>query len=503
MRDNAITFISGRIITLFILLSVQILIVRLLPTAEYGYFALIFAFATLMQTTVSFGIPRIISKYVTRAGGSLSFSVVRGLASWLLIIRIGASFTLILTTLAVTNIFGWMQTVPTNLLLSSIAYILIQLAQIDGDAMAQALGLQGPSRMFSVGEAGLRLPLIALAGMTGYAHTAVGIIAISAFTSALAATGVLISVFRALSKTDDADAPGAIDWPELRRTALGGYASSMAWFASSPAVVRLIGGSALAIREFSGFAFAQTLVLSFQRYTPGFMVFPFVEPTAMKHFDRTGDRHRLECALSLVTKIDILLIGATVIGTAIAGDAIVGLLADGKYTAQAYALPWLLIYIMTSSAYRSFEVVAIALNAMTALVRTLSLSLIWLVAAIFLARYYGLIALLICPVGDALSRLVLMSHALRKVGIRHVIDMKVIATAFPIIAGFSMVGRAISNSAGLTTFPSICLGSGLAGLYLVIIMLARPLRAGERDIVFGASPRSGKLAWAIDRLVRN
>lgn len=500
-QSGAVIFLSGRLVALVVLLAFQVTVVRLLGARDYGAYALTIALATLMQTVVSFGIPRLIPKYVSQAGWGLSFAVVRRLAVRIVAFRVGASAVLLFAALFVARNFGGIG-IDATLVPVGVLFILASLVQVDADAMAQSLALQRVSRACTVGEASVRLLLVGLAAAVGHGRSAAEILGISVVTSATAGAVLLWTVLRALSRPERDAAAAALDRHEFRAIALSGYASAMAWFASSPAVVRLLASRMLPLAAFAGFSFAQTLVLSFQRYTPGMLVFPFVEPNVLQHYARTGDRSRLEAALSLVTKLDLVLIGATVVGTLVAGRAIVEVMTGGRYGALAYALPWLLVYIVTSSIYRAFEIVAVALGAASALVRTLALSLVWLAAAILLTPRFGAIALLACPVGDALSRLLLMHAALRRFGVRHVIDGRAALGVAALVALFGGGGRLLAGSMGAGGAATIAIGAAAGLLYLAAAAAMRLLRTAEAAIILGDSAGGGRLATSLRRYAR-
>lgn len=484
-RENLFIFMAGRGMALVALLGFQILLVRALPPAEYATYALVFAFATLMQTAVSLGIPRLIPKYVGQAGITLPNAIVRNLAKWLLIIRVAGSLVLMAATLAIVGLSGLAPSMTLQLAVTGSLFILVGLVQMDADAMAQALQLQRVSRNCGVAEALARLILVAVLNTMGLISTATDVLHVSILTASIASGFLLVSVFRALSRESPATATGSIIWRELRAAGLGGYASSMAWFASSPAVIRLIGGHMLAVVPFAGFAFAQSLILSFQRYTPGMLLFPFIEPAVMRDYARTGDQTQLERALALMTKIDIVIIGAAIVGTLVAGRAIVDIITDNRYGDLAYTLPWLLTYIVLSSIYRSFEIVAVALGASSVLVRTLAFSLVWLVIALILTPRFGLIVLLACPIADAVSRLWLTYHELGKIGVRHAIDLRATLTVVILVATLGGLGAEAVQLIEAPPIQAIGIGILCGLLYLAVVIALKPVNVAEVNILVG------------------
>ncbi|HEY0315230.1 MAG TPA: hypothetical protein VGC28_03080 [Sphingomonas sp.] len=483
LRSNAFVFLSGRIVALVVLMAFQILVVRMLPAGAYGGYALVIALATLMQTVVSFGIPRLIPKYASQAGWSLSHATVRRLLLALIAFRLGASALAMAAALAATVAAGLTAMPAPALLAAGAGYILVSLVQVDADAMAQSLRLQAVSRSALVWEASTRLAIVAALAVSGRGHDAAAVLAVSLLTTAGSALLLLRAVFAALAAPDPAVAPVALDRREFRRLALAGYASAMAWFASSPAVVRLIASRLLPVPAFAGYSFAQGLVLSFQRYTPGMLVFPFIEPAIMQHHARTADRARLEAGLSIVTKVDMVTIGAAVTGTIVAGRALVETMTGGRYGAFADALPWLLVYIATSSIYRAFEIVAVAVGASHVLSRTLPISLGWLLIMLALTPRLGMTVLLAAPVADSLSRLGVLALALARHGVSRVVDGRAALSVIASIAAWGTLGTAAVRATAAGPAMTIAIGT-IAGLgYTAGIALIRPLRKAEAAIV--------------------
>jgi len=500
MSKNLATFMSGRLLTLAIVLAFQIMLVRLLSPREYALYAVVFAVAALMQTSVSFGIQRVIAKYFTKVGWTLSFATVRRLAYRLIIFRAAASAGLMALTYGGARLVGLVPALDAWLVLISAAFIWVLLVQMDADAMAQALALQPLSRACSVGEAAARLLFVGALALSGGPLTAAQVIGVAALTFGSAAVVLLTFVLRGLSSSAEAGDERPLDWSELRKTGLSGYAASLAWFTSSPAVIRLIAGARLPLGTFAGFAFAQTLVTSFQRYTPGSLLLPFVEPVAMRDLDRTGDLGRFEAVLSLLSKIDIALIGAAIVGTGVAGEALVTLMTGGKYADQAFALPWLLAYIMATSIYRSFEIGAVALGATSALVRTLSVSLVWLGIAVLLTERFGLVALLVCPVCDALCRIGALYRDLARRGVRHVVDLAVVGTALGLMISVTVLGRVVNYELAPGMIGRIAIGTFAGVTYMALLATIRPMRATELELVARQSP--GRAATALASLAR-
>src|SRR4051812_35779197 len=122
-QKNVMIYLAGRVSTLFVLLAFQVLVVRFLSVREYGQFALVFAIATLMQTVVSFGIPRLIPRLLADVGMGLTYSRARRLVRWLIAIRLGGTFSLMAVTLLATRLLGLADPVGPELLIGGGLFI--------------------------------------------------------------------------------------------------------------------------------------------------------------------------------------------------------------------------------------------------------------------------------------------------------------------------------------------------------------------------------------------
>ncbi len=479
MNTPIMVFLSGRVVTLVLLICFQILVVRLLPPAEFATYALVFALATLMQTVVSFGIPRVISRYIGQAGWGIEKPVLRSLFMQLLGVRIAGTATILIIAFLCAHALGLTGRLSPLLMVSGGFFILAGVVQIDTDNAAQSLALQKMSRSCAVGESAARLALVATLAAAGRIDGASAILTVSLLTMALTTARLIYGVLHALSGNSTEGATKALDRLEVRQTALGGYASTLAWFASSPAVVRLIGGATLSLLSFAGFAFVQGLVVSLQRYTPGAMLFPFIEPTVMRDYGRTGDKASMENALSLISKIDMILIGAAIVGTLVAARPLVEVMTGGKYGAMAYAIPWLLLYVATIPVYKSFEIVAVLVGATSTLAATFAISVVWGILTYSLALNYGLPALLIGPLADALMRISYLFIMLKRHGVHRAADAPILGLMMCCLGFSGLSGIAATALLGLTGFATVAVGAVMAMLYLASIVLIRPFRSGE------------------------
>ena len=200
---------------------------------------------------------------------------------------------------------------------------------------------------------------------------------------------------------------------------------------------------------------------------------------------RTGRPDRLGAALSLLVKLDALVVGAAIVVACAVGAPVLLILTHGRYGAAAAYLPWLLAGIIANASHRSYEIAAISLGAASALTRALVLTLIWLAVAILAAPRFGVWPLLWCPLGDAVTRLWFIQRALARgdrEGAPALIDPRglgviVLATA---VAGFTAARAADGLHSGLLGD----LGAVVAGLGVFVGLSAafRTIRTLEAAV---------------------
>ena len=484
-------FLSGRLVGLLILLGIQVAVVRLLTPGQYALYALVMAFASLLQTLTSFGLPRVAARFVSGAGETLSRRWAKRLALGLLGARVvGCALALGVST----PIFVALNA-PWPLLWAGAAYSLASTMQMDADGLTLALGLQVASRRAAVGEPLTRVALILAWAAAGAGRTAVVILWIGA-ASALAASSLLIlAVLKTLSKADDpACAARAPDWSEIRAVAVGGYGGTLSWLILSPAVIRLIAGRVLPTEVFAGFSFVQTLVVSAQRYAPSFILFPLVEPAALADAARTGRPDRLRAALRLLVKSDAVAVGAAIAGLSVAGAPILLLLTKGRYGEAAAFLPWLLLGIVANASHRSYEVAAIAAGASAVLTRSLGLTALWFAAMVSTAPALGVWPLLLCPLGDALTRLWLVGRTLARAGMPDLVDLKRLGAVGASAGLASLAALAMARLMRAGPLESVGVGAAASAGFLAVMAVVQPFGSQDVELLGAAAP------WLLKRL---
>ena len=468
-------FLSGRLVGLGLLLGFQVAIVRLLPPAAYAQYALIVAFAALLQTLTSLGIPRVLARFVSGAGETIDAAAARTLSLAMLGARLTAGLLALIAGALAACLLGLdARAGSAPPFAAGAAYALAGALQMDADALAQALRLQIASRRAAIGEPAARLLLVLGLALHG-SRDVVALLWISACTSAAAAAMLIGAALKTLSAREPDPMAGALDWRDVRRVAVGGYGGTLSWLALSPAVIRLIAARLLPVEAFAGFSFVQTLAVSAQRYAPSFTLFPLIEPAVMADAARTGRFERLGAALSLLVKIDALFVGAAIVAASAAGAPILLVLTHGRYGEAAAYLPWLLAGIVANASHRSYEIAAIGLGAASALTRALGLTLAWLAVAIVTTPWLGVWPLLLCPLGDAATRLWFIQRALDRRGVPAVVGSRGLGLIVASAAGASLASASAANGLHAGVLGDVGAGLASVGMFAVLTAVLRPI----------------------------
>ncbi len=469
-------FLTGRLGGLAAQVAVQLMLARAMSARAYADYALVLAWCALIQTLAGLGVQRAIAKYLSRAGDGLSAP-----AAWRLLwaaigVRAGVG-----TAVAGAAALGRLAGLDAGPLLGfGVAYGVATALQSDLDAVAQALRRQSAARLAAIGEPVARLAALGVFIVIAGAPDAAVALAASTASAAGAAALLFWSAMDALKTLTPSESHGP-PWREVLATAWGGHGGTLAWAASSPAVVRLLASRVLPTEVFAGFSVMQGLTVSLQRYAPSFILLPLLEPAAQADAARRGRLDRLRAVLALLVKIDVIVVGSAVVMAAAAGEPVLGALTHGRYGAATGALPWLLLTIVAGAAHRAYEVAAVAAGAAKALGRSLWISAAGLALAATAGRGWGLTGLLLWPLADAVLRLSYVQSALSRRGLGDLLDVSNLLKLAALVALFALSGGVAAWLGG----PAFGIATGVlaTGGFLIGVLLCRPLRADEAALL--------------------
>lgn len=481
-------FLSGKILSLIIFVLFNVAIVRLMTSREYAIYAVLFAMASIANTVGSLGFQRFIPKFATMARSPDRAQVVARVVGVFLACRIGivAILSMVIFQLSGLLLNDGVQ-IAGRLAIAFILMSTIAGIYTDAEIASQSLNQQIISRYVAVGEPLARTLLVLCLHYTTRDVTGERLIWILILTQGtaflvLAGNGARTLWTHMRSVPQDL---GHARRQDLIGTILSGYLSGIAALGSSPPMIRFAAATFMAARDFGALSFVQTVTLSLQRYSPGFILYPFIEPAVMS-FQKTEDGahdQRAGALLSIVSKVDAvgITLGVLFLGP-FAGDFLSFLAGD-----NVNGIPVILLLgmtaIMGSTLVRACEVGANFVGAYRAAYLASICSGVIFVAMITHGRELGLLGLVAIPTIDSFLRAAILERAAMRSGLRGLIDWRVIGPALAL-------NLAVAFGCGLY-LPTLDLNLGIRLAIGVVLSLAgvgvfaliRPLSHFEGAVV--------------------
>jgi O-antigen/teichoic acid export membrane protein len=484
-RSKLTVFVSGRAIALPTWLLFQIVIVRLLVPQEYAVAAFAIGAAGFIQALTMVGIPQIFSRYLPEALLTGRYAVARKIVIAGLVFHVVLAIVTILLAMTVWRLLApGSITNHVELLFLVPVFVIATIIYADADNAAQNFMLQRLSRWVAIAEPVVKLGFLVIVALLGRSVTAADILVISIATTGGGTIVLLTGVRKFISRKDGANTEPWPRYRELCAIGLASYLSTLAWLTMNAAMVRLIAASQLDVTSFAGFAFLQSLTTLVQRFSPGFILAPFIQPAIIGRYTENKDTCRLGSALSIMSKIDMVVIGACIVGIDIAGEAAISVLTGGRYADQASITQWFLLLLILNGCYRCYEIASVALGVTSGMMRTLIVGIVSLGTMILLGRFFGIWALLVVPVADALVKLWVVGRPIRLAGLVHVVEWQQFLEAAVVALVLIVAGRWAVHAIGAEApWLAITIGVALSLTFLAVVAALRPLRQAEAALL--------------------
>ncbi len=481
-------FITGRLISLVVLLSFNILIIRLLNSYEYSTYAVLFALASVANTLGSLGSQRFIPKYVAPAQRDDNARVARYLIIRFFALRILAA--LVATGLCIFLYSTWLQhsvRIVNSATLPLVAISVVSAMYTDLEIVSQSLNQQRISRFVSVSEPILRTCLVISSIWYQHELTGIEMLALTALSQgyaiALLGANALLNLKQKIRSS-----PQRTQMPpnsEILGIASSSYISGLTYLISSPATIRLIAATIISMPELAALSFVQTITLSLQRYSPGFILFPFIEPTIMG-WQATGDPKRYDRAaatLSLIVKVDAILITLAIAAISPVAGEILVIMAGKSIDPNPIVLLLGMAVIIGSTVVRSCEIAASFSAAYSAVFSSSLVSIFLLLLLFFGGQYLGLIGILSFPVVDALARAFIIGQGAKKNGFRTIIDWRIVGLCNFCILVIILISKYWLAPYGISSVGKLLYCMLFPTCITVLLSLAKPITTIENELL--------------------
>jgi hypothetical protein len=488
---------------LFLAFFFQIFVAKTLKPEHYATYAIFLAILIASERLFSFGVDRTMLRFVPSLTSHGDFAGLRWLAIRLGSIRIGSLVTVLLAIYVGSSLIRDMLPMPvsTLTLIAFGAWFASYALLADADALAQSWVAHTDTASLGTFEIVARNVIIIALFFCDFEMTGSTIIEVSALTSSVAATAIARRFLgfgdriRELGMDGKHSKYPLVDVRQAPMFAAAAYASTMGWLISSPAVVRIFAKSGLDLIAFAAFSFIQGLCVSVQRGFPGMLILPSLEPILVR-FGSGAERSKMFSVLSLIFKVELILILSIITVTSIAGSEIISLLSRPAYAPYYYVLPVMMLILLLQTIYRICETVMSVGFQHRAFLALWPLSLFSITALYFTVEIWGLWSIIGIPIVESSLRVGFLLFAYRRTEIWRALDplrsLYLILTAALVILSVFAYRLYLSNT-GSSWLEAI---AGLA-VFVGALFILRPLRKPEVEYVSSALPISFPIARRI------
>jgi O-antigen/teichoic acid export membrane protein len=405
-RRALIHFVTGRVAQAAARAILVLVLVRLLPIADYGVYMLLVGLAEMLLQVGSFGILPVGRRYLPQMLTTLPAKKLYRFVLTLIVLQIvsvcAIAFGLSAAWEAVTPWLGFSQEQIEVGRPAVLLFLLIPAFRFCSELL-EALLEQGKSQLArALMPTGRVLGVVVLL-VLGVEVELASILFVDIGVTAgclLLAWGLLrIS----LKKLHAADGHGDIPYSEITRFAWHMAAADLLSSTAAPGAIRLVLASTLGVVGAGLFAFLQSLERLVARYLPGVLLSGIIRPILISRAFTPGGISIVRAGSGLLFKSNLLIVAAGTIVIAVAGDPLVAWASGGKFVDAGFTL-LLMFLALGIQAQRSVIEMVMQITGHTSTLRATALIAPLTLAGIWLFADQGLnVAILILAAGSVAS----------------------------------------------------------------------------------------------------
>jgi len=486
---------TARLGSLVLGISFQILVAKVMTANEYASYSVAFAIAAVVGTLSNFGIARSLSRFlplVTAYGAGSD--LVRTLGFYLLLKSAGLG--IVVAALLLLGILDaqtlWSGHPPNKVIL--LVWVIVLSFQLDIEAAAQALKAYSLWAGTSFLEVVARTFIcLSIAGL--YQLDPNDLMLAWGMTSTIQFVLVILILcvrnkggrWREAGSADGSLIPS---FSQQLKFSISIYMSALSWLAASPFSVRLASATGLSPVPFAAISFVQTLVVSALRGLPVHLLAPILEPLLVTKLIVKGDRSAAETILSLLIKLETIVIMFAIVVIVPLGSLVITTLGKPDFAPYAFILPILLLQALGTSYFRAAEILAGILQVHVTFMVMLPVSLCSLVLVYITSSSLGAASLLIWPCADTAVKLAIMIYALRSRGAARIFDVTRLNMVIVPAVVLVFVTEAVIWYFGFENLGRICLSFLAGAAFMLSLLISRPFRHLEHRLIGDISPRN-------------
>lgn len=479
-RSALTRFLGGRAVQASARAVLVLVLVRVLPVADYGAYMLLVGLSETVLQLVSFGLSPVGYRYLPEFITTLPYlklrNFVAGITAMQIAILCVLAFVLTNTWNKVMPLMGFSAEQLEQTAIGVWLFLLVPAFRFCADLL-EALLEQGKAQVARALMPTGRVLILGVILLLTDGVSLRGVLIIDIAVTSLCLLLAWFFMYRSLRDLHRPDADGQMPVKEMFRFGWHMAGVNLLSSTGSPGAIRAVLANSLGVVETGLFAFLQSLQRLVGRYLPGVFLRGLIRPVLVARATQANGMAIVQAGTGLLFKLNLLVVSVSSIIIAVGGDRLVEILSGGKFSDAGFIL--LLMFLgLAVVAQRSVIEMAMQITGQTSALRGTALLAPIALLAVWLLSKHGLeVAVLIIVAFSSLANGIAVV-LLRRGPHNFSVDLHgqaVIAIAAAI---------AILVSIGLTNAMSPVVAGIIAScLFLVAMLIGKPFTAAESTLV--------------------
>ena len=484
LTRSAAHFLTGKVVSALLTLTLLLWLVRLLSVEEYGTYVALVAGTELVLAITTLGLPWVAARYLPEfrmyASGNKITQFIWQIIVWLGLLLVAASLLLFV-------VMPWILTSLELAQHTDVARLYLLVLLVEGlgrsvrDNILGPLLQQGSAQLSLAARNLTMLLLISVMVLRGPVHLDhVVLIEFAASTlGTILAIRALVRYLQVLRDLPGKDGWEPHNWRERWRIARHMYLNHLLTLTYSPQafvflIQRYVGVEATAL-----FGFLRSLYAQISNYLPATLLFSLIRPKLIASFIGEGGIVELTRNANLAGKLSLFALMPVLVFVWLADGELLSLLSGGKFTGAGYYLAGLLLSLIPFSQRQILETVAVANNmshlcSWGGVLGTLALPLAYVLVESGQGLWGPIIAMM---VGQVIFNAIIIGAMV------YTTTYRPDTVGFLKLTGAALAGFVIMQQVAMPThgWPDLLIMAALAcGLYLLASYFFRPFKQEER-----------------------
>lgn len=359
VRKGLLHFLGGRIAQAIARALLLLLLVRLLPLADYGAYMLVVGLSETMLRLASFGIVPVGQRFLPQLASQCSSAST----NYFCMSLIGLQWIALLVVVVlvgqywpqVSPLFGF-NAVQTTATSGALALLVLIPAFRFATELLEALLEQGRAQGTRALMPTIRLLAILVFLASGHKPNLSDILLIDIAVTALClviAYLLLISSLKKQRTSSHTPIPLTDCFKHARDMA---FVDVLGAF-NSPGTIRIVLASSIGLSASGLFAFLQSVERLVSRYLPGTLLRGMIRPLMVDRYLKPGGVQWVSAGMNLLIKLNLIIVMAAILFASYYGDQMVSILSGDKFSSAGFTLLIMLLALAASSQQNIVEMV--------------------------------------------------------------------------------------------------------------------------------------------------